>query len=234
MKRARLSLKVDSREQKEVRLVPALRKHATVQVVKLEIGDIVPVSESCYVERKTLHDYIGSLIDGRLFRQLNKTFDTGKPAFMVIFHEEPKSKKAIAMYKMVRARITKEQLYGSFATVLVRYGVPIIGFNLPAEFSDMAYCVAKMIEKVEQEKFLKPRRLYVRKKKNVPFCVQMVSQLLSISTRIAGHLLNEFGSIEGICKASEVELLNVPGIGNTRASNIHVRLTKDWRVKKSS
>ena len=229
MKRAKLSLKVDSRESKEKRLIPTLRKYANVKVAKLEIGDIVPTSDSCYVERKTLHDYIGSLIDGRLFRQLNNTFDTGKPGFMVIFHEEPKSKKAKAMYKMVRSRITREQLYGSMAAVVVEYGVPIIGFNLPAEFDDMVYCVTKIIEKVEQGKFLKPRRLYVRKKKNVPFCVQMVSQMLSVSSRIAGHLLNEFGSIENLSKASVIDLMEIPGVAETRATNIHTLLTKDWR-----
>lgn len=224
-----MRLKVDQRESAEPRLARTLSKYAEVDIQTLELGDVT--SDNCYIERKTLQDYVQSLIDGRLFSQMERLFTTGKPAFLIIHHEEPTTEKGKWIYQKTISRITKEQLYGSMAAIIVEYGIPIITFNLPATFEDMVYCLVKMIEKVEQGKFLVPRRLYKRKERKVPFCVTLVKRLFGVPERVAVNLLKEFGSIENMCQAKEEDFLNVPGMGNVRSLKAVTILHKDWRKK---
>lgn len=167
---------------------------------------------------------MGSLVDGRLFDQASRMFETSKPSFIVV-HLDPTKKP------QVKRQITEKQIYGSFAALAVENGVPVIG-PLP-DLKQAMYCAIKICEKVEQGKFLKPRHLRKWKKTKAPWCVRKVARLLEIPERVAARILTKYGSIENVAQAAhDLKALQIlDGIGYLRALKIRTTLCKDWRKK---
>lgn len=206
----KLKLKVDRRESKVASIIS---KYADVEVTTLPLGDIA--SENCIIERKDFQDFVNSMIDGRLFSQLTRMFRSDKPNFLFVHGAWE-----------IKRDVNWKQIAGAVASTLVRYGCPVLFFisdNKSTQwkyFDTAMYIAAKVCEKVEQGKFLKPRLAYKYKRRVAPLKVEKVRKLFSIPTIVAARLLKRFGSIKGICNASFEELYSVSGIGDVRAREI--------------
>jgi len=195
-----------------------LSRYAEVEVTNLPLGDIA--TEHCIVERKSFTDYVASLVsrENRLFDQAERLFESGKACFIVV-HGDFETVKA-------HRSVTEKQIFGSMAALAVENGVPVLWIP-PLHWA--LYCAIKLCEKVEQGKFLRPRHLRRRPKSKAPWCVRKLAQFLEVPERVAARLLAKYGSVSRICTLSERELLNIDGIGSTRAGRITTLLKKDWR-----
>ena len=208
-----LKLKLDTRERKEPRIKRCLQQWCKVEYTTLKIGDIT--SEHCIVERKSFVDYVASLVDGRLFSQAKRMFETGKPSFIVV-HDEPYD----------TGRITDNQLYGSIAALLCENGVPV--FWSPS-LSGAMYCAYSLCKKVEEGKYLKPRRPYKRPKRGIPAIIEKIAKYFGVSRLVAARLIKRYGSFHGICHAKQSDLRRVSGVGSIRAKQIYTLCNKNWR-----
>jgi len=198
-----LKIFVDSKE--PPRVFVALKKLGVdVECTSLEIGDIC--TEKCIVERKSFNDYVTSLVDGRLFDQLSRMFESDKPCFIVI-HD----------YYHFNRNVTPKQVFGSIAAAAVEYGVNILWVP---KFSEAMYVVVKLLEKVEQGKFLRPKRYYKYKKETLPYKAKVLKRMFGLPDKVAVDLLRTYGSIEKICQLDEAHLMRVEGIGELRAKRI--------------
>lgn len=207
---------VDSREPYNVRtpIINLLkRRGAEIKVLPLVAGDYE--SEYAIVERKGIQDYESSFIGGnktsfgRIERQLLElsmaSEKKNKPAWIVI-HGNPKS-----LYSW-----TLEQLYGSVASMSVRYFMNVV--LIPAEWK-YEYILSGILLKSAEEKCGLPWSIkYIRSESKK---VGAVATIFRVSPKTAKNLLKRFKTIKGVFNATEKELQLVSGIGKIRAKRLY-------------
>lgn len=209
----------DYQKEKQVKIIadhreyrsPVVRnltiKDAFVEPQQLNTGDYV-LSTRIGVERKTVDDFLQSLIDGKLFDQISRLRDAYPRPILIIEGDGLLTKR----------NISHNAIFGSIVSITVDFGVPIITTKNPLETADLLYIMAKREQRDEK------RPIAVRGEKT-PMSLRekqqfIVEGLPNVSAVLAKRLLERFGSIKDIVNASEEELKEVTGIGKGIASEI--------------
>ena len=182
-------------------------KNAFVEPQQLNTGDYV-LSTRIGVERKTVDDFLQSLIDGKLFDQIGRLRDAYPRPILIIEGEGLLTKR----------NINHNAIFGSIVSITVDFGVPIITTKNSMETADLLYVMAKR-EQREEKKPVAVRgektSMSIREKQQF-----IVEGLPNVSAVLAKRLLEHFGTIKDIANASEEELQEVAGIGKGIASEI--------------
>ena len=191
------------------------RMDVTVKTKRLEVADFL-VSDRTAVERKKAEDFVDSVLDSRLFDQLNELQQFRKPVILV-------EGKDLYSHRNVHPNAIR----GALATVAIDYGIPIIWSQDEKETSE----VLKSLAKREQEE--KDREVAVRGNKTAKSDKDLqkflVAGLPGVNTKIAERLLEEFSSVQEIFTASEEELKNIEGLGDKKASRIRELITRGYK-----
>ena len=206
-KEKQIKIIVDHREYRSPVARNLTIKDAFVESQQLNTGDYV-LSTRIGVERKTVDDFLQSLIDGKLFEQISRLRDAYPRPILIIEGEGLLTKR----------NISHNAIFGSIVSITVDFGVPIITTKNPMETADLLYIMAKREQREEK------RPIAVRGEKT-PMSLRekqqfIVEGLPNVSAVLAKRLLERFGSIKDIVNASEEELREVAGIGKGIASEI--------------
>ena len=191
------------------------RMDLIVRKQRLDVADFI-VSDRTAIERKKAEDFVDSVIDSRLFEQVQELQQFQRPIIIIegdgLYHHRD---------------IHPNALRGAMATLAIDYGVPII-------WSDDRKDTARILEslaKREQEE--KDREIAIRGEKSGKNDKEVqeffIAGLPGINTKIAERILTHFGSIEKTVNASEEELKDVEGIGEKKASQIRDLLTREYK-----
>lgn len=212
----KLKVIVDYREKQEIK--SELSKYdIEIEERSLEIGDFLLSEEIC-VERKSIKDFVDSVIDGRLFSQaLNLKQHYSKP--IIIIEKEG-----------VVERITLSSFYGALASMISDYNVPVIITENPSETAFLLYSIAKR-EQLEKKKSIKIRE-GVKPVNMKEIQKYILAGIPGISTVLAERLLEKFSTLQRIFTADEKELMEVKGIGETIAKRIREIVTLDYNKLK--
>ncbi|MGB9724868.1 MAG: ERCC4 domain-containing protein [Nitrososphaeria archaeon] len=212
----KLKVIVDYREKQEIK--SELSKYdIEIEEQSLEIGDFLLSEEIC-VERKTIKDFVESVIDGRLFSQaLNLKQHYSKP-IMIIEKEG------------VVERITLNSFYGALASLISDYNIPVIITENPSETAFLLYSIAKR-EQLEKKKSIKIRE-GVKPVNMKEIQKYILAGIPGISTVLAERLLEKFGTLQRIFTADKKELMEVKGIGESIAKRIREIVTLDYNKLK--
>lgn len=198
----------DSREMRGG-VVRNLRERGVEVVVKnLEVADYV-LSERVGVERKTVDDFLGSLIGKeRLFSQVMNLKRSYQRPVMIIEGEN--------IYG--RRRVNPASIRGAIATIAIDFGVPVIFTRNEDETADFLVSIARR----EQE--IKKREVAVHADKTKRSLREeleyVVSAIPEVGPVIARNLLEHFGTVKAIANASIEELMEVPKVGRKTAERI--------------
>ncbi|NJE85722.1 DEAD/DEAH box helicase [Thermococcus sp. CX2] len=205
---------VDSRE-----LRSGVPKHlrelgAEVEVKTLDVADYV-VSEEVGIERKSANDFIQSIIDGRLFDQVERLKRAYEKPVIIIEGQ---------LYGI--RNVHPNAIRGAIAAVTLDWGVPILFSSGPEETAQFIYLLAKR----EQEERKKEVRLRSEKKALTLAERQrlIVEGLPNVSATLAKRLLKHFGNVERVFTATEEELQEVEGIGPKKAREIRKVITAPY------
>ena len=205
---------VDSRELRSG--VPKLLKElgAEVEVRTLDVADYV-VSEEVGIERKSANDFIQSIIDGRLFDQVERLKKAYEKPVIIIEGE---------LYGI--RNVHPNAIRGAIAAVTLDWGVPILFSSGKEETAQFIYLMAKR----EQEERKKEVRLRSEKKALTLAERQrlIVEGLPNVSATLAKRLLKHFGNVERVFTATEEELKEVEGIGPKKAREIRKVITAPY------
>ena len=205
---------VDSRELRSG--VPKLLKElgAEVEVRTLDVADYV-VSEEVGIERKSANDFIQSIIDGRLFDQVERLKKAYEKPVIIIEGE---------LYGI--RNVHPNAIRGAIAAVTLDWGVPILFSSGKEETAQFIYLLAKR----EQEERKKEVRLRSEKKALTLAERQrlIVEGLPNVSATLAKRLLKHFGNVERVFTATEEELKEVEGIGPKKAREIRKVITAPY------
>ncbi|MFH0970287.1 MAG: DEAD/DEAH box helicase [Candidatus Diapherotrites archaeon] len=208
----------DTREQassvmRELSFYPDLRMH----VKQLEVGDFV-VGENVVIERKTIEDFLQSLIDGRLLGQLLSMSQAyAKP--LLFLEGKPEE-------LFTKRNIHENAVIGTLTTIALTYRIPIL-------FTQDAQDTAKFIHQIaKKEQENKESDIRIRLgRKGLSLNEQqrfIVEGLPNIGPTAAHALLEHFGNIQAIINAEEKDLIKVEKIGPKKAKNIVNVLTQKY------
>ncbi|MFQ6050340.1 MAG: DEAD/DEAH box helicase [Candidatus Hydrothermarchaeota archaeon] len=205
---------IDNRE------LPSLGKELMERGVRLspttlEIGDYI-LSERVAVERKTVDDFLQSIVDKRLLSQVLELKRNYKNPLLIVEGE--------GLY--YRRNIHPNAIRGTIASIMIDFGLPIYISKDKKETANLLYIIAKR----EQE--IKDKKVEIRGKR-APMSIKeqqryIVEGLPGVSAELADRLLRHFSTIENLVKADEEELTEVKGIGKTKAEEIRYILTKKY------
>ncbi len=209
---------VDEREKNSQ--VPDLLRMMGVFVdyEQLAVGDYI-VSSETIVERKTIHDLINSVYDGRLFIQCSDLINHYSKPFIIIEGNITDLDKREKMDLDSKVIVDKIQVaYDTLIKIALEFRIPIL-------YTPSIYYTAELLIHLASNpsKNKNDGPLLKKIKKSNPFYIQQLYVLTSlpgIGTKLATRLLDKFHSPKNVLNASIAELARVPGLGNMRAEKI--------------
>lgn len=197
------------------RVIEILRQRCDLRQKQLAVGDYL-LSRRVGVERKTASDFLSSIVDGRLFKQMNELKQFKKP--LLILEGNP-------LLGSDR-KIHPNAIRGALASVSIDYGVPIVMTENPLETAEMLLAIAK------REQLDRKKSVALRGRKKAGSMNQrqelLIAGLPQINTQTAKKLLKHFGSPQGVFTATEQELMETEGIGPKMARRIRLVLSKKY------
>jgi Fanconi anemia group M protein len=198
---------VDQREYRSNVVKNLAVKGVFVEPQQLDVGDYV-LSSRIGVERKSVDDFLDSLIDGKLFKQVSRLRDAYSRPILLLEGEGLLTKR----------NISHNAIFGSLVSIIVDFGIPIVNTKDALETADMLYTMGRR-EQREDKKTVAVRgektSMSLRERQQF-----VVEGLPNVSAVLAKRLLDHFGSIKGIVNASDEELQEVVGVGKNIASEI--------------
>ncbi|MCD4663626.1 MAG: hypothetical protein K8R68_00040 [Bacteroidales bacterium] len=197
-----IRIKADFREKQSGIPDMLIKKGIDVEIVNLKAGDY-EINGRILVERKTKDDFILSILHNRLFSQCSKMKkDISLP--LLIIEGNP--------YK-TNYEISRASVKGALLSVSVAWQIPVFFSNSKEDTTEILIMTGKQML---NDKYPVIRKGYKPKK---PDNLQryFIQGLPAVGPLLAIRMLNHFGSIENIMNASLEELIQVEGIGKTKA-----------------
>jgi Fanconi anemia group M protein len=205
----------DYREKGSNVLKEILNQDVTLQLEKLSIGDFL-LSSKVIVEYKTVHDFVDSILDGRLLSQLKELKKYEKPLLII---------EGIEDIYSVR-RVHPNAIRGMLITITVSYGIPLIQTKTHKETAELLMMIAKKEQANEKtditHHFAKPLSLKEQQE-------YFISALPNIGMGGARPLLKHFKSVKNIINASEKELQDVDLIGPKKSKTLKELFDAEWK-----
>ncbi|MEK6887693.1 MAG: ERCC4 domain-containing protein [Candidatus Aenigmatarchaeota archaeon] len=204
----------DNRENNKV--TDILKHRCDLRQKQLAVADYL-LSKRVAVERKTCEDFLSSMVDGRLFKQLGELKENFRTPVLIIEGNE--------LFDSDR-KIHPNAIRGAIASVATDYCLPIIWTKTPLETAEMLISIAT------REQITRNKSIALRGKKKAKSMNHrqefLVAGLPQISTQTARKLLKHFGSPEKIFAATKEELMEVEGVGPKNAKRIRLVLAKKY------
>lgn len=214
----KIRIVVDTREANSL-VVEFLSEKCKIEKKVLDIGDYLISSETC-CERKTTQDFVKSIIDGRLFTQLNEMKNIYPNPILII--------EGNSLYE--NENVKPEAIRGALAAIATDIKVPILWSKCAKETAELLIAIAKR-EQITKKKGIKIR--FEKKPKDIKRLQEyLVAGLPGVDRERARQLLKHFKCPEFVFTASERELMKVEGIGNKLAKRIREVLSKNYEESK--
>ncbi|SDF74276.1 fanconi anemia group M protein [Methanolobus vulcani] len=206
-------------DQREIRSSVARcldRNGAEIIVKTLEVGDYI-LSDRIAVERKETQDFVGSLIEQKLFEQIANLSRAYEKPILIIEGES-----------LFNCRgINPNAIHGTLSSISLDFGVSIFYTRDPEDTAALLQQIAKR-EQVDEK-----REVNMHGKKAAAMLPQqqeyVVSSISDIGPKAARNLLKHFGSVENVMKASYKELLEVNNVGPKTAAKIREIIGSEYK-----
>ncbi len=198
---------VDDRETGS-RVVEELhRMGVSIRLKRLPQGDYA-IGDRILVERKTVRDFVDTLVERDLLAQLRELADAVPRPVIIIEGDKD-------LY--AQRDVHPNAIRGTLAAIAVDLGVAVFRSSGPEDTAGMLAVLARRESGGSREP-----RLPIRKSSPSPRAraEQVIATFPEIGLRQARVLLDHFGSIRGVIDADEEALRQVPGIGEKRANQI--------------
>jgi ERCC4-type nuclease len=188
-----------------------------VVIEQLSLGDY-QLSNDVLIERKTIADLESSIIDGRIFSQLdNLSEKVNKPGLIV---------EGIINHSDNDNRINNKSLIGLITSIGLNYRIPIFFTRNQKETALFLYVIAK-----REQYGVKTEIKHRFSKSKMSFSDQQLFILESfpdIGPTLAKSLLKRFKNIKGIANASVKELQEVDKMGPKKAEKMVYLFSREF------
>jgi ERCC4-related helicase len=209
---------VDTREQASGVMKELFEQGAIIRTKQLDVGDYIASKDVC-IERKSVEDFLNSMIDGRLFNQLVTIRNN---------YEKPLLLLEGNMQEIFTLRnIHKNAVMGALTSIALDYQVPIINTKNPKETAEYIFNISKR-EQLGKYKEIRLRlgRKGLTEKEKQQFIIE---GLPTVGPMLAKNLLKKFNSIKKIANASEKKLQTIENLGPKKAKEIYKIFNTDYK-----
>jgi len=190
--------------------IPAMLRcvrESTVEIERFSTGDYI-VGDRVVIERKTLEDFVESVVDGRLFRQASKMAKSRWRPLLLLEGD---------MRPGFPTDMRREAIDGALLSVTLAFNVAVI-YSENAEQSGkiIAYCAGQLARGgsgVFRFSGRSPKCPEARK-------LRVLQALPGIGRMRAKDLLRHFGSVEKCVSAGVKAIAEVEGVGKKTAQRI--------------
>ncbi|HIH17358.1 MAG TPA: hypothetical protein HA218_00775 [Nanoarchaeota archaeon] len=200
---------VDQREKNSLVAHELIHLGARIKFERLPVADYL--IGNIAVERKTTSDFISSMINKRLLRQLEEI--------------QQYDKRLLIIEGKFDREFNKNAIRGMVLSTMLDFSVPVVFTNDYDETAEVLFAIAKRVARGKQEFGLKV------KKKTYSLAEQqqlLVEGLPSIGPNLAKALLKEFKTITALVNASLEDLQKVEKIGKKKAEIIKRILEEEY------
>ena len=211
---------------------------ADVRIDRLVTGDF-RIGERILVERKTVRDFVDSLVDGRLLEQASRLVGAAPRSLLLIEGEG----------LLESNRVHPHALMGALTTLALDFGIPIVTTKDGAETARFLTVASRReesmldgltpqgrdrLEAVKPEIWMDPvtqaaagaRELRKSPNQEKFTAMSLLIAIPSVDQDLANRLLNRYGTIAALIWADEDDLRQVEGITETQVREI-------WRTFRS-
>ncbi len=206
---------VDERERDSG--IPSILKSKGVRVVYelLEVGDYVLSSKVAF-ERKTLPDFITSIFDGRLFKQIKSLKEHYEKPVLLLEGDITRIEEFTTKTKAV---------LGAMSAVSLGFEVPILYSCDKEQSAEHIYIVALRLHRRGESK----QPITVPKVgKKIDERIRVLTSLPGMGPTLAERTLEMFGSLRRVFNASITELMKVKGLNQSRAEAIYRLINSNY------
>ena len=229
---------VDDRELNSAVVARLKALGADIRIDRLNTGDF-RIGERILVERKTVRDFVDSLIDGRLLEQASRLVGAAPRSLLLIEGE--------GLFRS--PRVHPHALMGALTTLALDFGIPVVTTKDGAETARFLTVASRReesmldgltprardrLEAVKPEFWTDPvtqaaaaaRQLRGSENDEQTAAIALLVAIPSVDEDLATRLLNRYGTIAGLVWADEDDLRQVDGITETQVREI-------WRTFRS-
>ncbi|MDE1825054.1 MAG: hypothetical protein KGH61_02725 [Candidatus Micrarchaeota archaeon] len=202
---------IDNRE-RNLDIIQGLEESgAMLTFAQLPVGDYILSNRIC-IERKTTSDLEGSIINARLFDQLERL----KASF----------EKPMVIIEGNGFRLGSNVILGTALKVYIDYGIPILWSNDAMETADILAAISRREQEHKQHE---PRISGLKKAHSEgEWQLLILSSIPGVGLKLARNLLGRFKSIRGIVTADIKELTETDKIGEKKAQRIYQILNAEY------
>jgi len=205
---------VDKREMRSK--VPELleRLKIPIEFQELDVGDYI-VGDIA-VERKTIHDYLDSLVSGRLHTQLYHLSRNYKRSYLVVIGYVSEA----LMYRKFKRSAYISSLVGASLKRAPDGEQGIVDIIVLESDFDFAYFIYYLWDKLQHPEPRLPRH----GKKGLTGddeLIYVLSSIQGVGEKKAEAILKKFGTLQNVFNVSIGQLMQVEGIGEKLAEKIY-------------
>jgi Fanconi anemia group M protein len=214
----RLKIIADHREMPSGVIDELVQLGAGVEACQLNVGDFI-LSDRVGVERKSVGDFLQSIVDKRLMNQAKTLRETFERPVLILEGDN--------LYS--RRDIHPNAVRGALAALAVDMGIPILPTRNEKETALVLLAIARREQLVESREVPvrgEPKGLTLSEHQRF-----VVEGLPGVSAVLAKRLLEHFGTVERVMCASEEELKQVHGIGREKAKAIRKILASTYETE---
>ena len=204
----KISIIADYREKASGVIKECIALGAAITLKQLESADYI-LSDRIGVEFKTQEDFVDSLLDGRILKQMRGLRENFPRPLLIVEGERD-------IYTI--RNVHPNAIRGLLGSVAIDFAIPIIYTRNFRDTAAMLFSIAKR-EQLDLDKSISLHgdRKPITHKELQEF---IVSTLPNVGTKLAIELLKKFKSIKGIMNATEEELKEIALIGDVKAKKI--------------
>jgi len=206
---------VDHRERPSGIIIDLAKKGFEVDVKQLPIADFIietkdheGVVHSLGIEKKTQEDFLNSIMDKRILRQLLELKKTFSRQLLVIEGDQN-------IYTL--RNFHPNAIRGMLASIAIDFQIPVIYTKSPKDTASLMAVIAKRMEKPSRHYSLIPKRKAPTLKEQQE---HLIETLPGVGPRLARSLLAHFNSVRNILTANEEELRKIDKMGEKKAEKI--------------
>lgn len=197
---------IDYREKNSLVASYLIKEGLEIEFKELKIGDYVV--KDVIIERKTVSDFISSMMNQRLLKQIEEIKQYENKLIII----EGISEKEL--YKDENYSINPNAIRGFLLSIALKHKIPLI-FSKNSE--DTAKFIAILSKKKDKEMNLNAKKKTLNKKEQLQFIIEGFP---GVGPKKAKALLEKFGSIQNIILAPTEELEKILGIKSEQIREI--------------
>lgn len=205
----KISIIADYREKNSIVFSELISLGINVEFQNLPVADYIV--KGIAIERKTVHDFLSSMINKRIIRQLNELQQYEKKMLII------EGIETHSLYEDNNEGIHSNSVRGFLLSIILNYNVPVI-FSKNEE--DTAKFINILAKKNKVESGIRAKKKSLSIKEQLQYILEGFP---GVGPKSAKKLLEEFKSLEKIINASDEELEKKIG----KKSNSIIKLRKE-------